>query len=211
MWIRWECGWFASFTPLGCVVEEGSSVTAVPLRRPDPLQVERPSSRRGMGQHPHGTVSFLRPTLKVAVPVWMTPWRPFAQMLNCILSMVEKTRKALGILQQRSNESRHEMSGSSSSTSSQQQQWKRRGSSTNQETVYEASELRRQAGELIAHTLKATEDRVSQVKRKAGSYYSILPWKLMRCFAQNDTPRFVSEKASQQSTKKKLLFFSLSL
>ena len=132
-------------------------------------------------------------------------------MLNCILSMVEKTRKALGILQQRSNESRHEMSGSSSSTSSQQQQWKRRGSSTNQETVYEASELRRQAGELIAHTLKATEDRVSQVKRKAGSYYSILPWKLMRCFAQNDTPRFVSEKASQQSTKKKLLFFSLSL
>jgi len=109
-------------------------------------------------------------------------------MLNCILSMVEKTRKALGILQQRSHENRYEMnnsSGSGSGSSSQQQQqqqqqqWKRRssnssnssGGSHNQEIGYEASELRRQAGELIAHTLKATEDRVSQVKRKAGSSF----------------------------------------
>jgi len=105
------------------------------------------------------------------------------QMLNCILSMVEKTRKALGILQQRSHENRHETSSSNSSGGSsggnnqqQQQQWKRRSSSNNnnnQDTAYEASELRRQAGELIAHTLKATEDRVSQVKRKAGPFYSI--------------------------------------
>lgn len=81
-------------------------------------------------------------------------------MLNCILSMVEKTRRALGILQQRSNDN--------------QQQQKRRDSpsalSLQQHQVYEASELRRQAGELIAQTLKATEDRVSQVKRKAGSF-----------------------------------------
>lgn len=80
-------------------------------------------------------------------------------MLNCILSMVEKTRRALGILQQRANDN--------------QQQQKRRdtssSSSHHQHQVYEASELRRQAGELIAQTLKATEDRVSQVKRKAGN------------------------------------------
>lgn len=83
-------------------------------------------------------------------------------MLNCILSMVEKTRRALGILQQRANNDK------------QVQQQKRRDSSSSssslihhQQVTYEASELRRQAGELIAQTLKATEDRVSQVKRKA--------------------------------------------
>jgi runt-related transcription factor 1 len=85
-------------------------------------------------------------------------------MLNCILSMVEKTRRALGILQQRAT------------NDNQLHQQKRRDSSTSssslihhhqQVTTYEASELRRQAGELIAQTLKATEDRVSQVKRKA--------------------------------------------
>lgn len=82
-------------------------------------------------------------------------------MLNCILSMVEKTRRALGILQQRA------------SNDNQLQQQKRRDSSSSlsvhhqQQVTYEASELRRQAGELIAQTLKATEDRVNQVKRKA--------------------------------------------
>ena len=81
------------------------------------------------------------------------------QMLNCILSMVEKTRKALGMLQQRSHANQE----------THHHQWKRRSASANQEMAHEASELRRQAGELIAHTLKATEDRVSQVKRKAGT------------------------------------------
>ena len=37
-----------------------------------------------------------------------------------------------------------------------------------EEMIHEASELRRQAGELIAQSLKATEDRVREVKRKAG-------------------------------------------
>lgn len=84
-----------------------------------------------------------------------------AQMLNCILSMVEKTRRALAILQQRSYD--HNTSSSAAavvaSTSWQKHQQIRRD---------ETSELRRQAGELIAQTIKATEDRVIQVKRKAG-------------------------------------------
>ncbi|XP_057377103.1 protein CBFA2T1-like isoform X2 [Daphnia carinata] len=82
-------------------------------------------------------------------------WANIHTMLNCILSMVEKTRRALGILQHRA---------------SNDNQQKRRDSSTSlhqQQVTYEASELRRQAGELIAQTLKATEDRVNQVKRKA--------------------------------------------
>ena len=73
--------------------------------------------------------------------------------------MVEKTRRALGILQQRANDNHH-----------QQQKRRESPSSLQQHQVYEASELRRQAGELIAQTLKATEDRVSQVKRKAGPF-----------------------------------------
>lgn len=81
-------------------------------------------------------------------------------MLNCILSMVEKTRRALGILQQRAVDHH------------QQHQQKRSSSLQQQHQAYEASELRRQAGELIAQTLKATEDRVTQVKRKAGNALS---------------------------------------
>ncbi|KAI9561541.1 Protein CBFA2T1 [Daphnia sinensis] len=84
-------------------------------------------------------------------------WANIHTMLNCILSMVEKTRRALGILQHRAS-------------NDNQQQQKRRDSTSlhhQQQVTYEASELRRQAGELIAQTLKATEDRVNQVKRKA--------------------------------------------
>lgn len=102
-------------------------------------------------------------------------------MLNCILSMVEKTRRALAILQQRSPND-HQITGEASQWHLVQQQNKnyprRDAISSNhhhhqqQQQVYEASELRRQAGELIAQTLKATEDRVSQVKRKAG-WFSI--------------------------------------
>lgn len=104
-------------------------------------------------------------------------------MLNCILSMVEKTRRALGILQQRTTNdpSAGEMASlhQYSHWHVQQQQLKpahpRREANSHQthhqhqqQQAYDASELRRQAGELIAQTLKATEDRVSQVKRKAG-------------------------------------------
>jgi len=90
-------------------------------------------------------------------------------MLNCILSMVEKTRRALGILQQRSVASHSDKNDNLAP-------WKRSRLSNNnhQEMIHEASELRRQAGELIAQTLKATEDRVSEVKRKAGWFHLFL-------------------------------------
>ena len=88
-------------------------------------------------------------------------------MLNCILSMVEKTRRALAILQQRSYDYNSSSSAATAaavaSTSWQKHQQIRRD---------ETSELRRQAGELIAQTIKATEDRVIQVKRKAGTVYN---------------------------------------
>ena len=124
-------------------------------------------------------------------------------MLNCILSMVEKTRRALGILQQRSHGEPPPAlpavaaitSSSEPSMAAQQQQWQQQqqqtqrrehhqASSHYQSQAFEASELRRQAGELIAQTLKATEDRVTQVKRKAGasSLMMMMPICLLRFF-----------------------------
>lgn len=90
--------------------------------------------------------------------------------------MVEKTRKALAILQQRSQDPPTPVITSSSEPQWQHIQQKhhqpRREAVSHyhvHQQAYEASELRRQAGELIAQTLKSTEDRVSQVKRKAGN------------------------------------------
>lgn len=122
-----------------------------------------------MGQHPHSQFHIILLLFSASRrrPLDLKYLFTFVvfelqQMLNCILSMVEKTRRALGILQQRANDNQQQQKrrDTSSSSSHHQQQ---------QHQVYEASELRRQAGELIAQTLKATEDRVSQVKRKAGN------------------------------------------
>lgn len=85
-------------------------------------------------------------------------------MLNCILSMVEKTRRALAILQQRS----YDYNTSSSAAVVASTSWHKHQQNRRDET----SELRRQAGELIAQTIKATEDRVIQVKRKAGKRHA---------------------------------------
>lgn len=71
-------------------------------------------------------------------------WKNIHTMLNCILSMVEKTKRALGMLQSR------------------QDPWRR---SHHLDT---SEELRRQVGEMMAAAVRATEDRVSEVKRKAG-------------------------------------------
>ena len=101
----------------------------------------------------------------------MINWLSRHQMLNCILSMVEKTRKALGILQQRT------VSSSSNHQRESAAHWKRRSNQQQQQQqqhhhqlAFEASELRRQASDLVAQTLKATDERVSQVKRQAGIF-----------------------------------------
>lgn len=96
-------------------------------------------------------------------------WKNIHVMLNCILSMVEKTKRALSILQNRTFQQQQEQAaavaaaGDSGANSSS---WLRRPPVfTSLETN---EELKRQTSEMIAQALRATEDRVSEVKRRAG-------------------------------------------
>lgn len=77
-------------------------------------------------------------------------------MLNCILSMVEKTKRALAILQQRPQP---ETSGADFTAS-----WLRKLPTD----TSEQSEIKKAAGEIMAQTIKVTEERVAEVKRRAG-------------------------------------------
>lgn len=72
-------------------------------------------------------------------------------MLNCILGMVEKTKRALTILQHRSQTDRQELA-----------MWVRRHAEGTE------NNLKKHAGDMMAQTLKTTEDRVCEVKRRAG-------------------------------------------
>ncbi|XP_069687632.1 protein CBFA2T3-like isoform X2 [Periplaneta americana] len=67
-------------------------------------------------------------------------WKNIHVMLNCILSMVEKTKRALAILQHR---------GAPPADAS------------------DARDIKRTAGEIMAQTIRVTEDRVAEVKRRA--------------------------------------------
>jgi len=149
MWLHAESARTLAFSS-----STASGPTWVPPRL-SPTTILRGDSRQG----PSPPFHYAEPTnlSKLNAHQGEEEWANIHTMLNCILSMVEKTRKALGMLQQRSHANQE----------THHHQWKRRSASANQEMAHEASELRRQAGELIAHTLKATEDRVSQVKRKA--------------------------------------------
>lgn len=77
-------------------------------------------------------------------------------MLNCILSMVEKTKRALAILQQRGG-------GVADGD------WSRRLGAAADNGGGSSSDIKRTAGEIMAQTIRATEDRVAEVKRRAGA------------------------------------------
>ncbi|CAH2056925.1 unnamed protein product, partial [Iphiclides podalirius] len=64
-------------------------------------------------------------------------WRNINTMLNCILSMVEKTKRALAILQQRGVE------------------------------TTESNEIKRAANEIMVTAVRQTEERVAEVRRRA--------------------------------------------
>ncbi|XP_067052443.1 protein CBFA2T3-like isoform X7 [Acropora muricata] len=77
-------------------------------------------------------------------------WRHVDTMLQCIIGMVDKTKRAVSVLQTRCNQDREDLLA-----------WARK---TAEETE---AEVKRRAGELMAKTLKQTEDRVAEVKRRA--------------------------------------------
>nr|XP_022913721.1 protein CBFA2T1 isoform X2 [Onthophagus taurus] len=73
-------------------------------------------------------------------------WRNIHVMLNCILSMVEKTKRALTILQQRNSQ---DMTN----------EWFRKQDVS--------VDLKKAANEIMMQAVKQTEDRVAEVKRRA--------------------------------------------
>ncbi|KAF2354017.1 Zinc finger MYND-type [Trinorchestia longiramus] len=89
-------------------------------------------------------------------------WKNIHMMLNCILSMVEKTRRALTILQQREDGTGGSTGGPSRGACAPPADGLRCGRASE----YDA-EVRRHASELVAQAIRATEDRVAEVKRKA--------------------------------------------
>lgn len=95
-------------------------------------------------------------------------WKNIHTMLNCILQMVEKTKRALGILQTRAQAQQDSSNGNGDPSSSS---WLRRPP-----TLYgmgplsleNSEDLKRQIGEIMAQAFRATEERVIEVKRRAG-------------------------------------------
>ncbi|CAH1126654.1 unnamed protein product [Ceutorhynchus assimilis] len=76
-------------------------------------------------------------------------WRNIHVMLNCILSMVEKTKRALTILQQRNIPSQADPTA----------EWLRKQDLS--------QDLKKVANEIISSAIRAAEERVSEVRRRA--------------------------------------------
>jgi hypothetical protein len=90
----------------------------------------------------------------------------FVQMLNCILSMVEKTKRALAILQHRPPAPASVPEPDFLQSAS----WLQRRAPPE---GAEQQDIKKTAGEIMAQTIKATEDRVAEVRRRAGEHYYI--------------------------------------
>lgn len=73
-------------------------------------------------------------------------WRNIHVMLNCILSMVEKTKRALTILQQRNSQDLTN-------------DWFRKQDVS--------GDLKKAANEIMIHAVRQTEDRVAEVRKRA--------------------------------------------
>ncbi|CAH1778778.1 unnamed protein product [Owenia fusiformis] len=77
-------------------------------------------------------------------------WKHVDTMLHCIIDMVGKTKRALSVLQERSMKDRDELS-----------LWMRRHAEGLDQ------DMKKRTNEMMAHTMRTTEDRVCEVKRRA--------------------------------------------
>eukprot|EP00794_Sanderia_malayensis_P018910 gene18910-20813_t len=77
-------------------------------------------------------------------------WRNVETMLQCAMSIIEKAKRAVSVLQERCIRDREEMAS-----------WARRM------TDDAEAEVKRRAADLMAKTLKQTEDRVTEVRKRA--------------------------------------------
>ncbi|KAK3085902.1 hypothetical protein FSP39_010261 [Pinctada imbricata] len=77
-------------------------------------------------------------------------WRHVETMLNCIIGMVDKTKRALAVLQERSLRDREELS-----------LWMRRHAEGMD------GDPKKRSNDMMAHQIRQTEDRVTDVRRRA--------------------------------------------
>lgn len=88
-------------------------------------------------------------------------------MLNCILSMVEKTKRALAILQERSAKDNNcnDINNEGINLNGVNGE---HGAIARRTT---AEDMKRTANELMAHTVRLTEEKVAFVRKKAGKIF----------------------------------------
>ncbi|EDO36588.1 predicted protein, partial [Nematostella vectensis] len=77
-------------------------------------------------------------------------WRHVDTMLQCIIGMVDKTKRAVSVLQQRCQQDREELLT-----------WARKSADETE------TEIKRRVGDLVGKSMKQTEERVNEVKRRA--------------------------------------------
>ncbi|XP_071959108.1 protein CBFA2T1-like isoform X2 [Antedon mediterranea] len=77
-------------------------------------------------------------------------WKHVETMLECIVGMVDKTKRAINMLRQRSIQDREELA-----------LWARRHAEGTE------NDIKKRVGDMMAHTFRQTDDRVSDVKRRA--------------------------------------------
>ncbi|XP_035703816.1 protein CBFA2T1 isoform X2 [Folsomia candida] len=125
-----------------------------------PLSLTNSSSSGSQNHSQHhsdpGPSTPLTNGLSTPKPAGEDEWKNIHTMLNCILSMVEKTKRALGILQSRASADLG--NGGDAST------WLRRPGPL---LLDNSEELKRVVGEMMAQAFRNTEDRVIEVKRRA--------------------------------------------
>ena len=98
-------------------------------------------------------------------------WKNIYVMLNCILGMVEKTKRALAILQRRGCTSPAAVPQSAivaSQNGSGNNPSFTNGAQVESSASDRDGSLKRLSGEIVAQTIRATEDKVAEVKRRAG-------------------------------------------
>ncbi|XP_029660885.1 protein CBFA2T1 [Formica exsecta] len=105
-------------------------------------------------------------------------WKNIHVMLNCILGMVEKTKRALAILQRRGCSSPAAaapppgvvvaaQNGTNGNNGNGNNPSSTNGAQVESSTGDRDGNLKRLSGEIVAQTIRATEDRVAEVKRRA--------------------------------------------
>ncbi|XP_025115462.1 protein CBFA2T1-like isoform X2 [Pomacea canaliculata] len=113
-------------------------------------RIERERAERERERHFSGSFSYARSDSFDPLERLDDDWRHVETMLNCIQGMVDKTKRALSVLQERSLRDREELT-----------MWMRRHAEGMDQDV------KKRTTDMMAYTVRQTEDRVLEVRRRA--------------------------------------------